>query len=124
MSATVAVLKAHQYKAADRGCSCEGNWYDTRQTPEQDLHEHAIHVEKELFDAGFGEIVEARAAALDEVATAIDGEADDSLYSTRKRELSGPYSKPMDPEHWGQLDGIEATATFIRTRAAAERNPG
>jgi hypothetical protein len=123
MSATVAVLEVHQYKADDRGCSCENNWYDTRQTPEQDLHEHAIHVEKELLDAGIGEIAEARAQALDDVATAIDGEADDSFYATRRKELSGPYSKPMDPEHSGQLDGIELTANFVRSRATAERKP-
>jgi hypothetical protein len=122
MNKTVAVLNAHRYRA--RGCSCKNSWYDTRQTHEQALHEHALHVEKELLDAGIGEIADARAKALDDVATAIDGETDDSFYATRRVELSGPYSKPMDPEHWGQLDGIEATATFIRARADAERNPG
>lgn len=122
MSKTVGVLTAHQYNAAERSCSCDQSRYDAGATIEQNQHEHALHVEKELADAGVGEIADARTKALNELAEAIDGDAVDSFYSTRKRELSVPYSKPMFPEQWGQLDGIESTARFIRERAAAERN--
>lgn len=64
-------------------------------------------------------IIRAEAAA--QWAEAMDGDDAASFYYTRKRELSHPYSKPMHPEHWGELDGIESAAKFLRAQAVAER---
>lgn len=62
-----------------------------------------------------------RAEALEDAADALDSDDENSFYETRRRELAYPYSKPMLAEQWGELDGIESAAKFLRARAAAER---
>ena len=52
MSGMTDVLKAHTLLDAD-SCSCNEMFYDTRMTGDAILHEHALHVEKELIDAGY-----------------------------------------------------------------------
>lgn len=64
-SALTEVLAKHQYRACDRSCTCDENWYDERPDRSQDMAEHFLHVEKELADAGFGFIAEAKAAAIE-----------------------------------------------------------
>lgn len=121
MSTITDVLAAHRYRPEDRSCSCDENWYDSRFDRSGDLEEHFLHVEKELIDAGIGSVAEAKSQALEEAANALDGEAADSLYTVRNRELSLPYSKPMNPEGSAELDGIEASSRLLRERAAQEQ---
>lgn len=119
MSALTDVLAKHQYRASDRSCTCNENWYDFRPSSDQDLIEHVLHVEHELAVAGYGSVAEAKAKALREAADTIAGEAPGSLYSTRQRVLSAPYSKPMDPADGRELEGIESAAEFLRQLASA-----
>lgn len=121
MSAVTDVLTKHQYRASDRSCTCDENWYDTRPSRDQDLVEHFLHVENELSRAGFGNITEAKALALEEAAEAIDGDHESSFYNKRRTAASGPYSKPMHGQDSAELDGIESAAGFIRSLAAAAR---
>ena len=121
MSALTDVLAKHQYRASDRSCTCDENWYDTRPDRSADLVEHFIHVEKELIDAGFGSVAEARAAALNEAAEAIDGDSESSLYNKRRLTVSGPYSKPMRTEDSAELEGIESAGQLVRAMAAQAR---
>lgn len=119
MSALTDVLAKHQYRASDRSCTCEENWYDLRPSSDRDLIEHALHVERELAVAGYGSIAEAKTQALRDAAEALAGENAGSLYATRNRELAYPYSKPMDPADGRELDAIESAAQFLRELANA-----
>lgn len=119
MSALTDILAKHQYRASDRSCTCDENWYDFRPSPDQDLIEHVLHVEHQLAAAGYGSVTEAKAKALQEAAEDIAGESPDSLYAARKRDLSAPYSRPMDPADGRELDGIESAAEFLRQLASA-----
>lgn len=70
MSAVTDVLTKHQYRASDRSCTCDENWYDSRSDRSRDMEEHFVHVENELAAAGIGNIAEATARALEEAAAA------------------------------------------------------
>jgi hypothetical protein len=68
LSVMAAVLTAHQYRQGDHGCSCKEIFYDTRRTPSQIMHEHVLHVEMELLNAGVGLVAEAKAEAYEDAA--------------------------------------------------------
>lgn len=113
MSVLTDVLAAHRYRPEDRSCSCDENWYDLRPDPAGDLVEHFLHVEKQLLDAGVGEVAEAQARALEEAA----------LELTRL-----PYVKP-GAEGRSSYESVLAvrrgnTDAWLKTRAADIRNRG
>lgn len=42
-----------------------------------------------------------------------------SYWDERRTDLAKPYSKPMHPEHWAELDGIEALAKWLKGEGGA-----
>ena len=67
MKTMAEVLDGHTLQDGD-SCSCYDMFYDTRMTATGIQHEHSLHVEKELMDAGFGLVKEAQAGALRDAA--------------------------------------------------------
>lgn len=59
------VLAEHMLVDAD-ACGCNEMFYDTRLAPGQIAHEHSLHVEMELHNAGYGLVADAKREAWDE----------------------------------------------------------
>ena len=68
MSKTMAEVIESHLMADEDSCDCNEMFYDTRMSLAAIRHEHSLHVEMELHNAGFGPVNAAQAEALNQAA--------------------------------------------------------
>ena len=108
MKTMAEVLDGHTLQDGD-SCSCYEMFYDTRMTATGIQHEHSLHVEKELMDAGFGLVKEAQAGALREAMAVIDAEVQDAE----------PPNYEENNYDAGYIHGLTYAQEELRARAAS-----
>lgn len=82
------VILDHRLVYEDGSCTCEEMFYDTRLSRPQIIHEHALHLEMELMNEGYGDQETAWNRGVGYVAGLLNGEE-----YTRSFKKENPYGR-------------------------------